>query len=81
LIKYKIYDLANLTIETICTPLGVNDTNSPEYKMFVDKLNSQKNGKGTFFDYYGDFAEKFLAGIIVNQPEYNRTFAYRGKKA
>jgi len=68
-IKYKIYTLANAFIVTICSPLGIHDTSLPEYEIFMNKLRSQKSGLNT--DYYGDFAKKIVAGLILNSLDHD----------
>jgi hypothetical protein len=69
LINYRLYNLANSIIETLCLPLGIDDRSLPVYQEFTVKLRSQKKGNGTETDYYGDFAKKFIAGYFVTDTK------------
>ncbi|MBI5944869.1 MAG: hypothetical protein HY864_10920 [Chloroflexi bacterium] len=66
-IKYKIYDLANSAIETICIPIGIHDESLPEFQEVVNKLKTSQT-PGIDTDYYGDFAKKFVAGRLNHTP-------------
>lgn len=66
-IKYKLYNLANSAIETICTPIGIHDKSLPEFQEFENRFKTNQT-TGTNADYYGDFAKKFVAGRLNHIP-------------